>query len=152
MQYILKISDYGGLVAGASHFRGRVEGERPKSCHGAHHYDGGKETCDQGHELPGQVSWEVEAHWTEEHFERYMAAGQPGDSPSQFTSKKDVMDRAIIVFLDGCDDWWAQKVEPAEEGDELWYGWVCPDGDAMSADLQDPEDSWGMRIARCQRG
>jgi hypothetical protein len=57
------------------------------------------------------------------------------------------MDRAIIQFLDG-SDYPCEKVEPAAEGDELWYGWVCPDGPGDWTELQDPGDGWGCMIAR----
>lgn len=150
-QYVLEISSYAGIVPWAAHYRGRVKGPHPESCHGGTRHSGGKVTCFEGHELPGRVEWEVEAQWTEQRFERYMAAGQPGSSPSQFTSKKDVMDCAILRFLDGADGWWEQKVEPAAEGDELWYGWVNPGGGQWD-DLTDPEDGWGTMIASCHRG
>lgn len=150
-QYILKISSYDGLVPGATHYRGRVEGPEPESCHGGHMFSNLGHTCSQGHPLPGKVSWEVEAVWTEERFNRYIAGGQEGDSASQFGSAKEVMDCAILRFLDGCDDWWSQPVEPAQEGDELWYGWVNPGGGQWD-DLTDPSDGWGCMIASCHRG
>jgi hypothetical protein len=145
---------YDGIVPGASHYRGRVEGPHPQSCHGGTRYADGKKTCFEGHELPGRTEWQVEAAWSEQRFERFMAAGQPGNGPAQFRSKKDVIDRAMIMFLDGAggdDRWWEQRVEPAQEGDELRYGWVNPEGGQFD-DLQDPEEAWGMMIARCHRG
>jgi hypothetical protein len=150
MQYVLHVMSYEGIVPGAKHYRGRVEGEHPPSCHGRTHYSAAGKTCDEGHQLEEKTEWNVEAAWSEERYERFMAAGQPGNSPSQFLSKKDVIDRAMIQFLDGSggpDRWWEQRVEPAAEGDELWYGWVNPEGGQFD-DLQDPEDGWGMRIAR----
>lgn len=150
-QYILHISSYDGLVPGACHYRGRVEGPHPESCHGGTRYSGGKVTCFKGHELPERVEWDVEAAWSEARYERYAACHFEGDGPGQFISQKDVMDRAMVVFLDGCSDWWAQKVDPAEQGDELWYGWVNPEGGQFD-DLTDPGDGWGCMIARCDRG
>ncbi len=146
-QYILHISSYDGLVPGARHYRGRVEGPRPESCHGKIHYDGWKETCDEAHELPKRVRWDVEAAWSQERHDRWAAAQFEGAGPQQFDSKAEVMDRAMIQFLDG-SDYPCEKVDPAEEGDELWYGWVCPDGPGDWNDLQDPEDGWGCMIAR----
>lgn len=150
-QYVLHLMSYDGIVPGACHYRGRVEGPYPEPCcPGGTMFSNLGHTCMQGHVLPGRTEWNVEAAWSEQRFERFMAAGQPGDSPSQFRSKQDVIDRAIIMFLDGAggdDRWWEQKVEPAQEGDELWYGWVNPEGGQFD-DLQDPEDGWGMMIAR----
>lgn len=146
-QYVLHISSYGGLVPGAVHCRGRVEGPHPKPCHGNRtHHDGYKTVCDEGHELPGQVRWDVEAAWTVERHDRWAARDFEGDGPQQFDSKRDVMDRAVIQFLDG-SDFPCEKVDPAAEGDELWYGWISPEGGQFD-DLQDPEDGWGMMIAR----
>lgn len=151
-QYILTISSYAGIVPWAVHYKGVVKGPHPPSCHGGTTYHGsdgplrGKTTCSEGHELPKQAEWQVEAAWTEERYSRYAAGHFEGDSPSVFTDKREVMDCAIIRFLDGADQWWEQKVPPAEEGDELWYGWI---GDREAdAELQDPEDGWGMMIAR----
>lgn len=151
-QYILHISSYAGLVGGAKHFRGRVEGPYAESCHGGSRYNApgarGKTICEEGHEIPsGRVSWEVEAVWSDEHYKRYADNHFEGDGPGQFLSAKDVMDTAIVRFLDGADKWYEQEVEPAQEGDELWYGWVNPEGGQLD-DLQDPEDGWGMMIAR----
>lgn len=59
-QYILHVSSYAGLVPGARHLTGRVEGPHPPSCHGSTHYNApghrGKTTCDEGHEIPEQVT------------------------------------------------------------------------------------------------
>ncbi|MGB6454804.1 MAG: hypothetical protein WBH47_09980 [Streptosporangiaceae bacterium] len=39
--YVLKISSFAGLVSGARHFRGRVEGPHEQSCHGGIMYRAG---------------------------------------------------------------------------------------------------------------
>lgn len=156
-QYILKISSFGGLVPGAKHFRGRVEGPYPQSCHGGTRMGAtksGKTECSEGHVLPERAEWDVEAAWTEERYERYAAKRFEGDGPQAFLAQQDVIDRAIIQFLDGSGDddrWWEGRVEPAAEGDELWYGWVNPGG-AEADDMVDPSDGWGMMIARKNTG
>lgn len=156
MQYVLHISSYEGIVPGACHYRGRVEGEHPKSCHGGSvSRAGGPWTCEDGHELPEQARWDVEQDWSPERHERYVAAcsrairndERTPDGPAQFYSKEEVIDRAIVQFLDGLD-----KVnDPAAEGDELWYGYVHPDGIPYD-EGEDYSDGWGSMIARCQRG
>jgi hypothetical protein len=151
IQYVLHVMSYDGIVPGARHYRGRVEGPHPQSCHGGTRYSGGKKTCSESHELPGRVEWQVEAQWTEARYERYAAGGFEGDGPSAFLSSKDVIDCAMIRFLDGASEWWEHKVEPAQDGDELWYGWVNPEGGQLD-DPTDPEDGWGCMIASCHRG
>lgn len=148
-QYILHVTSFSGLVPGARHFRGRVEGPHPGPCHGNRtHHNGTTVTCDEGHVLPKQVRWDVEAAWSQERHDRWAAAHFEGDGPQQFTSKKDVIDRAMIQFLDGSDDP-CEKVEPAEEGDELWFGYVDPDGGPVDLDtIDDTDKAWGMMIAR----
>lgn len=156
-QYILHVMSYDGLVPGASHYRARVEGPHPSPCHGtsSHHRDGGV-FCVEGHPLPGQVRWDVEKDWSRERMDRYLAACSKAlrtdapspDGPGQFDSKEEVLDRAMVQFLDGMDGVNA----PAEQGDELWYGWVCPDGPGAWTEEQDASDGWGMRIALCNRG
>jgi hypothetical protein len=153
-QYILNVQSYVGIVAGATHYKGTVKGPHPESCHGGTRFNGqagplhGKTTCFEGHELPGQVEWQVEARWTEARYERYAAAHFEGDGPSQFRDKQDVIDTAILRFLGDYQpaEWWEDKGVPVpEEGDELWYGWVCPEG---FEDDQDEDDGWGCMIAR----
>jgi len=155
--YILHISSYGGLVPGAQHYRGRVEGPRPKSCHGQEHHGAtksGQVECDEGHVLPGQVSWEVEAAWTEAQYERWAAKSFEGDGPTAFYTSREVMDRAMVQFLDGSggdDRWWEQRVEPAAEGDELWYGWIAREG-GQDDEYVDDSDGWGTLVARKNTG
>jgi hypothetical protein len=152
-QYIVKVSDYGGLVPGAKHFRGRVEGPYPQSCHGATHMGAtksGKRECDEGHVLADRVTWDVEAEWTEERHERHAAAHYEGDGPQQFLTKRDVLDRAIVQFLDG-SSFPCEEVQAAAEGDELWYGWIARAG-GQDDEHVDPEDGWGMMIARKNTG
>ena len=146
-QYILNISSYEGLVPGAVHYRGRVVGPYPTSCHGGTRGGAtasGKVECFEGHVLPDQVTWDVEADWSEERHDRWAAKHFEGDGPQQFLAEKDVIDRAIVQFLDG-SEFPCEEVKAADEGDELWYGWIG-EGDA-AAELQDPSDGWGMRIA-----
>lgn len=150
-QYILNISTFSGLVPGATHYRGRVKGPYPESCHGGTRMGAtksGKTECSEGHVLPDQVAWDVEADWSEERYDRWVANRFESDGPQAFYTSRDVMDRAIIQFLDGSggdDRFWEEEVAPAQEGDELWHGWINP-GD--SDDLTDASDGWGMMIAR----
>lgn len=151
-QYIVNVSSFEGLVPGASHYRGRVQGPSPGSCHGGTRMGGtksGKTECFEGHVLPDRVEWDVEAAWSEERHRRWGAKHYEDAGPQQFGSTKEVLDRATEQFLDGSggeDRWWETDVKPAEEGDELWYGWIDPSGGESG--LNDPSDGWGMMIAR----
>lgn len=158
MQYILHVSSYKDIVPWATHFKGHVEGEHPRPCHGnsTHHRDGGV-FCDDGHKLPEQVRWDVEADWSDARMERYLAACSKAlrndertpDGPAQFDTEKDVIDRAVMQFLDGLD----HVNDPAVDGDELWFGFVDPDGGPVDLDtIDDTDKAWGMLIAKCQRG
>ena len=161
MKYILHVSSYAGIVAWATHYRGRVEGEHPEPCHGnTTRYNApdarGKTTCEEGHELPEQVRWDVEHAWSDERMERYLAAcskalrndeRQP-DGPGQFGTEREVIDRAVVQFLDGM----AKVNDPAEEGDELWFGHVDPDLGPAPEAWDDPDEVWGRMIASCHRG
>lgn len=153
-QYVLKILSYAGIVPGARHYKGVVEGPSPSSCHGKMtSRSGGPWTCEEGHELPKRVKWDVEQDWTPERHERYRAATHRAleddsrlpDGPGQFDSKQEVIDRAMVQFLDGLEG----VNDPAEDGDELWYGYVHPEGFDYDPD-EDYSDGWGSRIAvRC---
>lgn len=92
------------------------------------------------------IKWDVEAAWSRARHDRWAASHFEGDGPRQFDTQEDVIDRAMIQFLDGSENP-CEPVEPAQEGDELWHGWVNPEG-GMFDDLTDPGDSWGMMIAR----
>jgi len=151
MQYVLKISSFAGIVPGARHYRGRVEGEYPESCHGGTRHYGGKTTCFEGHELPDRVTWDVEADWSEERLERWAAARFEGPSPQQFDTKEEVIDRAVVQFLDGFTSQGTVVNDPARDGDELWYGYVHPEGFPYD-ESEDYSDGWGSCIARCSRG
>jgi hypothetical protein len=124
--YVLKISSYAGLVAGARHYRGRVEGPHPKSCHGGTVFHGstGKTTCAEGHEIPKQVTWDVEEPWTEERYQRYAAEHFEGDGPSQFLTKRRVVEVAVLRFAGSAQRRWFEE-EPVvgEAGDRLFYHW-----------------------------
>lgn len=150
-QYVLHVSSYAGIVPGARHYRGRVEGPYPESCHGGMSYNApearGKMICDEGHEIPqDRVAWDVEAEWTEERHERWAKAHFEGQSPQQFDTKEEVIDRAVIQFLDGSSDP-CEEVTPAAEGDELWYGYVSTTGHD-----DDEGDGWGTCIATKNTG
>lgn len=149
-KYTLTISSWEGIVPGAKHYKGRVTGDYPQSCHGGstiyHGEDGplkGKTTCAEDHVLPGRADWEVEASWTEERYERYAAGGFEGDSPAQFTDEDTVLRTAAQRFLGELPGgrWWEEKVPQSRPGDQLFYG--CP---AMRAeDIED--DGYGGVLA-----
>lgn len=157
-QYILNVTSYSGIVAWATHYRGHVEGPHPDSCHGNTRFNApdarGRTTCEQGHDIPDRVKWDVEQAWSHERLERYLAAcskalrddSRQPDGPGQFDTEKDVIDRAIVQFLDGME----QVNDPAEEGDELWFGHV-DQGEAPEF-WDNPDEVWGMRLASCHRG
>jgi hypothetical protein len=148
--YILHISSFEGLVPGARHFRGRVEGEHPKSCHGGtvfHGWDGplkGKTTCAEDHILPEQVRWVVEAPWTEERYQRWIAAKFEGPGPEQMTTEQEVIDVAVQRFLGQLpvQDWENPATTPGDPGDKLWAGWV-----SRPQDQDLVEENWGTVLA-----
>ncbi len=146
--YILHVMSYSGLVPGASHYRGRVEGEHPRSCHGGSHYNApesrGKTTCEQGHELPEQVEWRVEAAWTEGQYERWAAAGFEGPGYEQFKTEREVIDTAVKRFLGQlpCQWWENPATTPGDPGDKLWAGWV-----SRPQDQDLVEENWGTVLA-----
>ena len=142
--YILHISSFEGIVSGACHYRGRVEGPHPDSCHGALHYNApghrGQSTCDEGHVIPEQVTWTVEAAWTEEQYERWAARHFDGPGPEQFSSEQEVIDTAVARFLGQLParEWENPAVTPGGPGDRLWAGWVSR---PQNQDLV--EENWG---------
>jgi hypothetical protein len=149
--FILEISSYDGIVPGAKHYRGRVKGEHPRSCHGGSTFHGGgppelrgKTTCAEGHVLPGRVEWEVEAIWTEDRYQRYAAREFEGDGPSTFASEQEVVDAARARFLAAGDEpsWWEDKWEPGKPGDKLYAGWIPRPQDSSMV-----EENWGTVIA-----
>lgn len=146
MKYSLRITSYSGLVAGAVHYRGRVDGEHPRSCHGASHYNApksrGKHTCDKGHIIPEQISWDVEASWTEERYERWAAKRFEGDGPTQYTVESDLIRDAIQRFLgEYPHQWWEDDFPAPQPGDQLYLGHL-----ALLMDEPDP-DGWGHMLA-----
>lgn len=148
MNYTLRISSYAGLVPGAVHYRGRVEGEHPHSCHGGttfHGADGplkGKTTCAEGHELPEQITWDVEAAWTEARYERYAAKHFEGNGPGQYTDEGDLIRDAIQRFLGAYPrQWWEDDYPAPQPGDRLYLGSL-----ALLMDEPDP-DGWGHQLA-----
>jgi hypothetical protein len=130
-RYILRVSSFAGTVPGATHFRGRVEGELARSCHGGTHFNApehrGVTTCDEGHLIPGRVSWEVEDRWSEERLDRLAAGGYKASGPAQFGDALAVI-RAAISRFSGL--WSVRRyldedgVVTGEPGDELWYGQI----------------------------
>lgn len=124
--YELRISSWAGVVPGAKHFRGRVQGPHPESCHGGTVFNApahrGRTTCEQGHELPERDEWDVEAAWAEARYERYMRAHFKGDGPDQFLSENAVITAAVRRFT-GQDParWWEPDVVTGLPGDRLLY-------------------------------
>ena len=132
--YELHISSYKGVVPGAKHFRGRVTGPHPVSCHGGTVFNApehrGVTTCQQGHVLPERDEWDVEAAWTEERFNRWDARHFEGDGPGQFLTEARVILAARRRFL-GLDpvQWWEHPgVVAGQPGDRLLF-----DGEVVAA-------------------
>jgi hypothetical protein len=148
--YVLHIVSWAGTVPGAVHYRGRIEGEHPRSCHGGTTYHGGgppelhgKTTCAQDHVLPERTEWRVEAPWTEARYERWAAAGFEGPGPEQFTSEQDVITAAAGRFLATLPArWWEGKAVPGQPGDKLWAAWV-----PRPEDRDLVQENWGTVIA-----
>jgi hypothetical protein len=141
-RYILHISSYAGIVPGAVHYQGRVEGEHPGSCHGSTRFNApesrGKWTCEQNHEMPEQVKWSVEAAWTEGQYERRAAKHFEGAGPQQFASEQDVKDAAIARFTGAAPcQWWEEAVTAGEPGDTLYFGYI------PSGQHEPDPDGWG---------
>ena len=147
-KYALRITSYMGLVPGAKHFTGRVEGEFPQSCHGGTRLNGaagplhGKTTCFEGHELPERVEWDVEAPWTEARYERWVAKHFEDDGPNQYTDEAELVMDAIGRFLGTLPSrWWEQKVPAHEPGSKLYLG----DPAQFAYDVY--PDGWGHVLA-----
>jgi len=153
--WILHISSWAGTVPGAVHYRGRVEGEHPRSCHGGTVFHGGgppelkgKTTCAEGHVLPEQVRWDVEAPWTEERHERWAAGGFEGAGPQQFASEQEVVTAAAGRFTGKLpvQAWEDPAVTLGQPGDRLWAGWI-----ARPQDRDLTEKNCGTVIAEVPR-
>lgn len=146
MKWELHITSYGGIVPGAVHYYGEVYGEHPRSCHGGstfnHPDHRGKTVCAEGHEIPEQVHWTVEAAWTEDRYNRYAAKHFEGDGPNTYYQEHELVRDAISRFLGELPThWWEEDVPKAEPGDELYLGHV-------SIYVDDPSpDGWGHRLA-----
>lgn len=128
--YILKIMSYGETVPGATHYQGRVEGPHPRSCHGSTHFNApetpGKWTCDEGHEIPRQVEWNVDADWTRPRFDRYAARHFEGDGPGQFKSAAAVVDAAVRRFKGEIQPAkWLNPHIPGQPGDRLFLDYIA---------------------------
>lgn len=156
MQYILTVSSFGGIVAWAVHYRGRIRGEHPRSCHGGTcagnwHLDKddpryGRTTCAEGHVLPKQIEWDVEAPWTEAQYRTWVENRFEGAGPEQFLSKEELLRVARQRFLGELprQSFEDDKYPLPQPGDELWYGWV---NDGADDDLAE-EDGWGTMLCK----
>lgn len=140
--YVLKISSFGGIVAGATHYRGRVEGPHPGSCHGGRIFQGwdgplaGKTTCSEGHVIPARREWDVSAEWTEPRYKRYSAKHFEGDGPDQFLDQKLLIETAVRRFtgeLPRC--WWEDEPEVGKPGDRLFLGFASGEVDEEWGEL-----------------
>lgn len=152
MKYVLKITSFGGIVPGAYHFRGRVEGEFPRSCHGGTSYNApehrGKTTCELGHEIPKQIEWDIEASWSEERYDRWAAGHYEDDGPSQFTDKDELIKTAIARFKNEFPHPWYEEDYPIpQKGDQLYIGWI-PVGLEGENDMI--EEDWGKLLVEIQ--
>jgi hypothetical protein len=135
----LRITSYSGIVPGAVHFRGRVVGESPKPCHGnVTHYNApghrGKVTCDEGHELPSRVEWDVEESWDQSMYDRWAARSFEGAGPQQFLTEDAVIIAAVARF-DGTfpPRFWEEKPVVGQPGDRLTY-----DGEELAVIKEEP--------------
>ncbi len=98
---------------------------------------GARSACDQGHLLPDQVEWDVEASWTPEQRDRWAAVNYEGDGPGQFTDQGGLIRVAIQRFRgELARQWWEEDIPPAQPGDRLYLGFVPIDDD-------DIDEEWG---------
>jgi hypothetical protein len=133
--YVLKISSFSGIVPGAHHFRGRVEGPYPRSCHGGKSSRGNRWYCEENHEIPDHIKWDVDALWSEADYDRYQASDFELDGPGQFTDETQLIDAAIRRFnYEREPEWWEEKYPSPQPGDRLYLRWlpseVLPDDEA----------------------
>lgn len=143
--YILTISSFSGIVYGATHYRGTVRGPHPRSCHGGeifHGWDGplkGKTTCSQGHEIPRQDEWDVDADWTEDMYTRWAAGRFEADGPAQFRDVGYLIDTAVRRFRGEIPER-HRRLAPAiagRPGDRLFLGFV-------STLENPPDEEWAL--------
>jgi hypothetical protein len=146
--YVLRSSSFVDTVPGASHYRGRVEGPHPKSCHGGTVFHGapgplqGKTTCAQDHVLPDREEWQVDADWTRARYDRWAARDFEGDGPGQFTSEAALIDAAVRRFRGEIPvTSYLEPHVPGKPGDRLWFGFIAAKPE------QAYEDGWGTVIA-----
>lgn len=137
--YILKIMNYDGFP----HYRGRVEGPHPRSCHGNLSFNApearGKWTCAEGHQIPDQVTWDVDADWTEARYERLAARHFEGDGPGQFRTAAGVVETAVKRFRGEIRQApWLNQHVPGEPGDRLYLDFI-----ARKPEEEDAE--WGRQ-------
>jgi hypothetical protein len=139
--WVLKIRSYD--VPGSVHFYGRVEGPHPRSCHGSLTYNApenrGEYSCAEGHVIPGQVEWDVDADWTRERFNRYAARHFEGDGPGQFSTAAAVVEMAVRRFKSEVRQArWLNEHVPGEPGDRLYLDFI-----ARKPEEEDTE--WGQQ-------
>jgi hypothetical protein len=150
--YELHVSSYGGLVFGAHHFYGRVNGPNPEPCHGNRlRYNApesrGKYTCDEGHVIPARVEWDVEAGWTEDRYNRYSAKHFEGDGPNAFRDEAELLATAVKRFRGEIPHhWWEGKPVVGRPGDRLFYGSSIFDPEGEQPD-RSPLPPWGSVLA-----
>lgn len=147
----LHVSSYSGIVAGAVHFYGRVQGPHPESCHGRMSYNDlkhrGKWTCKRGHQIPARVEWDVNAGWTEDRYMRYADKGFEGDGPNAFRLEETLIDVAAKRFRGEIPHhWWEGEVPPSRPGDRLFYGSSIFDPEGEQPD-RSPLPPWGSVLA-----
>lgn len=136
--YVLKISSYRGISPGAKHWRGRVQGEYPESCHGGMITRNGEKRCDEGHLIPRRAEWPVEAVWTEARYERLAARHFDGDGPEQFLSYGNVIATATERFRgEHPHQWWEAEITPGQPGDRLFLGHVPMQDEDIDVDDRD---------------
>jgi hypothetical protein len=87
----------------------------------------GKYTCEQRHEIPQRVEWDVDAYWTSARYERWAAKQFDGDGPGQFLDELELLKVAVRRFSGHkgeADEWWAEKGVPGQPGDRLFYAYL----------------------------
>lgn len=135
--WYLEVKTFAGVLSYAKHFRGTVKEDfNFYSCHGGRSYNApesrGKWTCDKGHELPRERTWDVDDFWTKDHYRRYQASNFEIEGPGQFLDEAKLLKVAVARFLGDMPDpevygnmgdrWWEEAGYPGEPGDRLIYG------------------------------
>lgn len=158
--YVLHVMSFQGIVSGATHFRAKVEGPHPKSCHGGQMLVPGNPNwlCAEGHEIPRRTEWQVEEPWGKERYERWAALEFEGAGPAQFNSEAELVAAARARFLgEAAAQWWEEKPVPGQPGDRLFYSLLpaemLPEEESEAHKREDRErraaglPAWGDLIA-----